>query len=142
MRRYAISVQEGNCPLGQEAFMMLSVESHLLFADEKYSYLTNCNRWSKPAIFKLKGLVMKCIKRSFATIAVLTVLLSSSGDLGARDVNLASFTLAAAQTAKQQCISTCRARYRDCRSLKQIPSFECRGVYRDCVRYTCSAVQG
>jgi hypothetical protein len=100
------------------------------------------HRWSKRAIFELKGLVMKSIKRSFATIAVLTILLSSGGRLDARDVNPASFTIAAAQTAKRQCVNTCRARYRDCRALKQIPSFECRGVYQDCARFTCGAVQG
>jgi hypothetical protein len=49
---------------------------------------------------------------------------------------------AAAQTAKQQCISTCRARYRACLSLKQIPSSECRGVYQDCTRFACNAVRG
>ena len=43
--------------------------------------------------------------------------------------NSGSVTLARAQTAKQQCINTCRARYRDCRRLNQLPSFECRGVY-------------
>jgi hypothetical protein len=36
-------------------------------------------------------------------------------------------------------IDTCRARYRDCLSLKQIPSSECRGIYQDCIRYTCNA---
>ena len=40
--------------------------------------------------------------------------------LNARDADVAPLTLAAAQTAKQQCISVCRARYRDCQSLKQI----------------------
>ena len=49
-------------------------------------------------------------------------------------------TLARAQTAKQQCINTCRARYRDCRRLNQLPSFECRGVYQDCTRYTCTGL--
>jgi hypothetical protein len=29
--------------------------------------------------------------------------------------NRGSVTLARAQTAKQQCVNTCRARYRDCR---------------------------
>ena len=48
--------------------------------------------------------------------------------------------LARAQTAKQQCINTCRARYRDCRRLNQLPSFECRGVYQDCTRYTCTGL--
>ena len=84
---------------------------------------------------------MKCSKRSFAVVSVLFALhLSlSKGTLNARDVGLASPTFAAAQTAKQQCINTCRARYRDCLSLKQIPSSECRGIYQDCTRYTCNA---
>ena len=47
-------------------------------------------------------------------------------------------TLARAQTTKQQGINTCRARYRDCRRLNQLPSFECRGVYQDCTRYACT----
>ena len=75
---------------------------------------------------------MKCSKRSFAVVSVLFALLLSlsTGTLNARDADLASLTFAAAQTAKQQCRNTCRARYRDCLSLKQIPSFECRGIYR------------
>ena len=84
---------------------------------------------------------MKCSKRSFAVVSVLFVLLLSLSirTLNARDADLASLTFAAAQTAKQKCINTCRARYRDCRSLKQIPSSECRGIYQDCTRYTCNA---
>jgi hypothetical protein len=87
---------------------------------------------------------MKCSQRSFAVVSVLfAVLLSSStGKLNARDADLASLTFAAAQTAKQQCTNTCRARYRDCLSLKQIPPSECRGIYQDCTRNTCNAVQG
>jgi hypothetical protein len=83
---------------------------------------------------------MKCSKRSFAVVSVLFALLLSlsTGTLNARDADLASVTFAAAQTAKQ-CINTCRARYRDCLSLKQIPSAECRGVYQDCTRNTCNA---
>jgi hypothetical protein len=82
---------------------------------------------------------MKCTKRSFTVICiVLAVPLSLSiGRLNARDADRA---LAAARTAKQQCISTCRARYRDCRHLGQLPSFECRGVYQDCTRYTCAGL--
>src|ERR1700746_438673 len=84
---------------------------------------------------------MKYIKQSFAVVSVLfAVLLSSNTEtLNARDADLASLTFAAAQTAKQQCINTCRARYRDCLSLKQIPSSECRGIYQDCTRNTCNA---
>jgi hypothetical protein len=47
---------------------------------------------------------------------------------------------AATHAAKQQCINTCRARYRDCRHLKQLPSFECRGIYQDCTRYHCTGL--
>ena len=72
---------------------------------------------------------------------VLTVLLASSTQaVSARDADLTSGTLAAAQTAKQQCINTCRARYRDCLRLNLISSFECRGVYQDCTRYTCTGL--
>jgi hypothetical protein len=58
----------------------------------------------------------------------------------ARDADMASRTFAAAQTAKQQCMNACRARYRDCRRLKQLPSFECRDVYQDCTRYSCTGL--
>ena len=87
---------------------------------------------------------MTCYKRSFVIVSALfAVLLSSSAEtLSARDAELASRTFAAAQTAKQKCINICRARYRSCLSLKQIPSSECRGVYQDCTRFTCNAVQG
>ena len=85
---------------------------------------------------------MKCSKRSFAVVSLLfVVLLSLSiGTLNARDADLASRTFAAAKTAKQQCINTCRARYRDCRRLNQLPSFERRGVYQDCTRYSCTGL--
>ena len=84
----------------------------------------------------------KAFALAFTVVPVLfaAVLLSlSTGTLNARDADLASLTFAAAQTAKWQCINTCRARYRDCLSLKQIPSSECRGIYQDCTRYTCNA---
>ena len=86
---------------------------------------------------------MKHTKRSFTVIsaAVLAVPLSLSvGRLNARDADGATSTLARAQTVKQQCISACRARYRDCRRLNQLPSFECRGVYQDCTRYSCTGL--
>jgi hypothetical protein len=75
---------------------------------------------------------MTCSKRSFAFVCVLFALLLS----------LSAGSLNAAQTAQEQCINICRARYRNCLSLKQIPSSECRGVYLDCKRYTCNAVHG
>ena len=87
---------------------------------------------------------MKCSKLSFAVVSVLlAALLSLSQEtLSARDADFAPLIFSAAQTAKQQCINICRARYRDCRSLKQISPSECRGVYRDCTRYNCNAAQG
>jgi hypothetical protein len=86
---------------------------------------------------------MKCSDGSFAVVFLLSaVFLSSSvGTLNARDADLASRSnFAAAQTAKQQCINTCRAHYRDCRHLNQLPSSECRGIYQDCTRYTCTGL--
>ena len=85
---------------------------------------------------------MKFSKLKSAIIPVLfaLLLLSSMEALNARDTDLAPLTFAAAQTAKQQCSNTCRARYRDCRRLNQLPSFECRGVYQDCTRYFCTGL--
>ena len=82
---------------------------------------------------------MKWSKQSFAVVPLLfAVLLSLSiGTLNARDADLASRAFAAAQTAKQKCINTCRARYHNCRRLNQLPSSECRGVYQDCTRHSC-----
>jgi hypothetical protein len=114
-------------------------------ADQERLYFNDgLRRHSKLAEFFIPkgGWAMKCSKRSFAVVSVLifALLLSlSTGALNARDADLASPTFAAAQTAKQQCKNTCRARYRDCLSLKQIPSFECRGIYQDCTRNTCNA---
>ena len=86
---------------------------------------------------------MKCSKRSIAIMPVLFALLQlSTGTLNARDADLTALTFAAAQTAKRQRMNTCRARYRDCLSLKQIPSSECRGIYQDCTRFTCNAPSG
>jgi hypothetical protein len=79
--------------------------------------------------------------RPFAVIVLLAVPLSLSAEkLNARDADLSSVTLAAANTAKQQCVNACRARYRDCRRQNQLPSSECRGVYQDCTRYSCTGL--
>jgi hypothetical protein len=83
---------------------------------------------------------MKSTKPLSAVICVVlaTFLSLNIGRLEARDANGTSGNLARAQSSKQQCVNTCRARYRDCRGLKQLPSSECRGVYQDCTRYTCT----
>jgi len=84
---------------------------------------------------------MKCTNRSFVLVCVLLAVLSlSTGGLNARDADFASGIIATAHTAKQQCINACRARYRDCRHLNQLPSSECRGVYQDCTRYSCTGL--
>jgi hypothetical protein len=85
---------------------------------------------------------MKCSKRSAAGVSILIALLlsMSAGTLDAGDADVDSHTFAVAQRAKQKCINTCRARYRDCVSKRQIPSFDCRNVYQDCARFTCNAV--
>ncbi len=80
---------------------------------------------------------MRCSKRSFVVVLFFSL---SIGPLNARDGGTASRTFVAAQTPKQQCINTCRARYRDCRHLNQLPSSECRGVYQDCTRYACTGL--
>ena len=75
---------------------------------------------------------MKSSKRSFAVVSVFFafVLSLGAGTLNAGDSDPVSHTFAAA----------CRARYRDCRRLNQLPSFECRNVYEDCTRYTCTGL--
>ena len=87
---------------------------------------------------------MKSSKPSFAVVSALfAVLVSvSPGSLYARDAEPGSLIFAAADTARQQCIQVCRARRHSCLSLKLIPSSECRGVYQDCVNYTCNAPKG
>jgi hypothetical protein len=66
---------------------------------------------------------------AIVSLPLAVLLLSSNGTANARAADLASRTFAA-QTAKQKCINSCRARYRDCRRLDQLPSPECRGVTR------------
>src|SRR3954468_1182643 len=88
-----------------------------------------------------RDLAMTSTKRSFAVICVVLasyLSLCCIGMLEARDANAGSVTLARAQSSKQQCVNTCRARYRDCRRLNQLPSSECHGVYRDCTHYSCT----
>jgi hypothetical protein len=82
---------------------------------------------------------MKSRQRSFVIIFVLvaSALSFDPGPVNARDIGP---TVAASHSAKRQCTNACRARYRDCRWKGQIPSFECRDVYQDCMRFSCNAV--
>jgi len=84
---------------------------------------------------------MKAQIRMFAVAVLFAVPLSLTAEkLNAREADLSSAALAAANAAKQQCIKTCRTRYRDCRRLNQLPLSECQGVYQDCTRYTCTGL--
>ena len=61
-------------------------------------------------------------------------------DIPNLNLDLASRSFAAAQTAKRQCMNTCRARYHDCRHLNQLPPSECQAIYQDCARYYCTGL--
>jgi hypothetical protein len=77
---------------------------------------------------------MKYRTWSFVFIILVALLSAFPKLLDARDADPAALTFAQAQSSKQQRVNTCRARYRDCRSRKEIPSFECKAVYQDCTR--------
>ena len=77
---------------------------------------------------------MKGSGRSFALVSLFFLIFAlPPATAKARDAADKPPTLAAAQGSKQQRINTCRARYRDCLALKQIPSWECQTVYQDCI---------
>ena len=58
-----------------------------------------------------------------------------SATVKARDGDDKPLTVAAAQSSKHKRINACRARYRDCVKLNQIPTFECQYIYQDCVNH-------
>jgi hypothetical protein len=90
--------------------------------------------------FRPEG-VQAISKRAFAVTSMLVLFLSfGAGPLHASDA-YSPRLIAAAQTPKQKCAHTCRARYHDCVSKKQIPPFECQYIYQDCNNFTCSALQ-
>ena len=75
---------------------------------------------------------MKYGSRSLSLASIsLAITLSSWPTIEARASD-AAIEVAQAQGTGQQRVNTCRARYRDCRSRKQIPSFECKAIYQDC----------
>ena len=78
---------------------------------------------------------MKSSIWSFAVVSLFFVAFAlPPATVKARDAGDKPLTFAAAQTSKQKRMDICRARYRHCLSLKQIPSFECQYVYEDCTR--------
>jgi hypothetical protein len=72
---------------------------------------------------------------SFALVFIFLVGLSLPAATVKARADDKPFTLAAAQTDKQKRTNACRARYRDCVKLNQIPTFECQYIYQDCVNH-------
>ncbi len=82
----------------------------------------------------------RILRIAIVSFCVAVLLSLTIGPNNARADGSAARMVVAAQTAKQQCMNSCRARYNDCRRLKQLPSSECRGVYQDCTRYSCTGL--
>jgi hypothetical protein len=78
--------------------------------------------------------IMKSSTWSFAVVTLIFAAFASPPvTIKARAADDKPLTLAASETGKQQRANICRARYRDCLRRKQIPSFECRYIYQDCI---------
>jgi hypothetical protein len=79
---------------------------------------------------------MKWRNQSFAVVCLsFTGFLVPPPTVTAQDADNKPPILAAAQSSKQKYINACRARYRDCLKLNQIPAFECQYIYEDCLRH-------
>ena len=81
------------------------------------------------------GETMKIITSSFAIVLFLAAPVLPQAPVKARDADDKPRTVAAAQSDKHKRINACRARYRDCVKLNQIPSFECQYIYQDCMNH-------
>ena len=71
----------------------------------------------------------------FAVSAFLASLVFTPTRVNARDIADNPPTLAAAKSSKPKQANACRARYRSCLKLNQIPPFECQYIYTDCVNH-------
>jgi hypothetical protein len=78
---------------------------------------------------------MKSCILAFAAVFIFSALTLPAATVKARDGDDKPFAVAAAQTHKQKRVNACRARYRDCVKLNQIPTFECQYIYQDCVNH-------
>ena len=78
---------------------------------------------------------MKSSICSFAIVVIFTGLALPMATVKAGDADGKPVTVAAAQSSKQKRVSACRARYRDCVKLNQIPSVECQYTYQDCINH-------
>jgi hypothetical protein len=79
------------------------------------------------------------MKNSISSFALVFIFFAAlelpAATVKARDADDKPLTVAAAQMSKHKQINACRARYRDCVKLSQIPSFECQYIYQDCVNH-------
>ena len=79
---------------------------------------------------------MKIIVWSLTIVSILlTALVVPQAPVRARDADDKPLTVASAQSDKHKRVNACRARYRDCVKLNQIPSFECQYIYQDCMNH-------
>ena len=79
---------------------------------------------------------MKISIFSFASASIFFVALALSvAPVKAGEGDDKPFTVVAAQSSKQKQTNACRARYRDCVKLNQIPAFECQYIYSDCINH-------
>jgi len=78
---------------------------------------------------------MKIITWSFAIVLFLATLVLPQASVMAREAGDKPLTVAAVQSDKHKRVNACRARYRDCMKLHQIPSFECQYIYQDCMNH-------
>ena len=78
---------------------------------------------------------MKNSIRSLAVSAFSALLVLTPVGAKALDSDGKPLIFAAAQSSKQKQVNACRARYRGCVKLNQIPSFECQYIYQDCIKH-------
>jgi hypothetical protein len=79
---------------------------------------------------------MKTSIFSIAVVFIFVVALAlSTATVKAGNSDNKPSTVAAAQSSKQKQTNACRARYRDCVKLNQIPPFECQYIYSDCINH-------
>jgi hypothetical protein len=78
---------------------------------------------------------MKSSICSFAIVVIFTGLALPVATVKARDADNEYLTFAVAKSSKQKRVNACRARYRDCVKLNQIPSSECQYIYQDCINH-------
>ena len=78
---------------------------------------------------------MKIITWSFAIVSFLAAFGLPQAPVNARDADDKPVFMVAAQSDRHKPANACRARYRECVKLNQIPCFECQYIYQDCMNH-------